>query len=127
MIDLQPEDLSAVRAVLAEHVPECEVWAYGSRVRGTSWKYSDLDLAIIGPARLDPVRIYRLRDAFEESDLDFRVDVLDWSAVSESFRRQMSECHDVIQSAVTGADIRQTQRPERPGAPRPDNSALLSV
>ena len=106
MIDLRPEGLAAVRAILAEHVPDCEVWAYGSRVKGSSWKYSDLDLAVIGSSRLDPVRIYRLRDAFEESALDFRVDVLDWHAVSESFHRQMAERHEVVQSAATGAGIR---------------------
>ena len=103
MIDLRPEELAAVRAILAEHVPDCGVWAYGSRVKGSSWKYSDLDLAIIGSSRLDPVRIYRLRDAFEESGLDFRVDVLDWHAVSESFRSQMEGQHEVVQNADAGA------------------------
>ena len=103
MIDLLPEDLAAVQAILAEHVPDCEVWAYGSRTRGSSWKYSDLDLAVIGPSKLDPLRIYRLRDAFEESPLDFRVDVLDWHAVSESFHGQMTERHEVVQFAAMGA------------------------
>jgi uncharacterized protein len=106
MIDLRPEDLAAIQAILAEHVPDCEVRAYGSRVKGSSWKYSDLDLAVIGLCRLDPVRIYRLRDAFEESVLDFRVDVLDWHAVSESFQAQMAMPHEVIQSAATGAGVR---------------------
>lgn len=106
MIDLRPEELAAVQAILAEHVPDCEVWAYGSRVKGSSWKYSDLDLAVIGTSRLERVRMYRLRDAFEESTLNFRVDVLDWHAVSESFHRQITERHEVVQSATTGAGVR---------------------
>jgi uncharacterized protein len=105
MIDLRPEELAVIQAILTEHVPDCDVWAYGSRIKGSSWMYSDLDLAIIGPSKLAPVRIYRLRDAFEESVLDFRVDVLDWHAVSESFQRQMAMPHEVIQSATTGAGV----------------------
>ena len=106
MIDLRQEDLAIVQAILAKHVPDCEVWAYGSRVKSSSWKYSDLDLAVIGPSRLDPVRIYRLRDAFEESALDFRVDLLDWHTVSESFHRQMTERHEVVQTSAADAVVR---------------------
>lgn len=48
MIDLSPNHLATVKAVLAEHVPECELWVFGSRATWTDKDYSDLDLAIVG-------------------------------------------------------------------------------
>ena len=48
MIDLDPKYLETVQHILTEHAPECEVRAYGSRVKWTAKDYCDLDLAIIG-------------------------------------------------------------------------------
>ena len=69
-----------VKRILAEHVPDCEVRAFGSRATWTAWEYSDLDLAVVSPelARLGHPAA-NLREAFEESDLPIRVDVVDWS------------------------------------------------
>lgn len=86
MIDLAPEQLAIVRRLLAAHVPECEVRAFGSRVTGKAKPYSDLDIALLGPARLPIGRLAALREAFEESELSIRVDVLDWHAISAAFR-----------------------------------------
>ena len=42
-----PEPYAAqVRALLQQHIPEAEVWAYGSRVRGDHYAASDLDLVV---------------------------------------------------------------------------------
>jgi restriction endonuclease S subunit/predicted nucleotidyltransferase len=97
MIDLSPDQLGAVRGLLARHVPGCEVRAFGSRVKWTAKSYSDLDLAVVGAAKLEPGRLAELREAFAESDLPFRVDVLDWHAISENFRRIIAEQYEVIQ------------------------------
>lgn len=86
MIDLNPSHLETVRRILAEHVPGCEVRAFGSRAPWTAKDYSGLDLAVVGWAAVDSDALCRLKDAFEESDLPVRVDVIDWHAVSEGFR-----------------------------------------
>ena len=41
-----------LEALLREHVPDAEVWAYGSRVNGRSYKASGLDLMLRCPVRL---------------------------------------------------------------------------
>jgi len=46
-IDLNPRYWEIVRDILARHVPQYEVWAFGSRARRTAKEYSDLDLVII--------------------------------------------------------------------------------
>ncbi len=97
MIDLRPEHLALVQSLLHQHVPGCQVRAFGSRALGKAKPYSDLDLAVVGPAKLDIKVMARLKEAFEESDLPFRVDVLDWHAVPETFRENIAKGFEVIQ------------------------------
>ena len=61
MIDLRPDHLDTVERILAEHVPECEVRAFGSRAAWTAKDYSDLDLAVVGAGSLDWRTLGRLR------------------------------------------------------------------
>lgn len=98
MIDLAPEQLETVKRILAAHAPQAEVRAFGSRVTRTAKNYSDLDLAIVGKRKLTLAEMSRLREAFEESDLPFRVDLLDWHAISPEFRRVIEQEYEVIQN-----------------------------
>ena len=101
MIDLNPNHLGTVKAILAEHVPKCEVRAFGSRATWTAKDYSDLDLAVVGKGPLDWKTLGRLKEAFEESDLPMRVDVLDWHSISDSFRKVLEQDYAVIQDGVS--------------------------
>ena len=42
-------------------------------------------------------RLRRLKEAFEESDLPFRVDVLDWHAISDRFHKVIEKKYEVLQ------------------------------
>lgn len=86
-IDITPEHWAIVRDILRQHVPAYPVWAFGSRVRGTARRYSDLDLAVITDAPLSLHRLAALKEAFGESDLPWTVDVVDWASTAEGFRR----------------------------------------
>ena len=97
MIDLNPKYLETVQRILTEHVPECEVRAYGSRVTWTARDYSDLDLAVVGRKPFSLRRMRQLKEAFEESDLPIRVDVWDWYTISDGFKRAIAEEYEVIQ------------------------------
>lgn len=96
-IDLSPAHLETVAHILAKQVPECEVRAFGSRVKGTARKYSDLDLAVIGNEQLGISRFTKLSVAFEESSLPFNVDVLDWHTMPQSFRQGVEKGYVVLQ------------------------------
>ena len=103
MIDLSPNHLRTVRQILAEHVPACEVRAFGSRVTQSAKKYSDLDLAVVGVTALDRNTLAPLKDAFEDSDLPILVDVLDWQEISQSFREIIAQDYAVLQEMPDGA------------------------
>ena len=102
MIDLNPRHLETVRQILAQYVPECEIRAFGSRVNSTARNYSDLDLAVLGSSKLSDDALRRLSEAFEESDLPFRVDVLDWHAISPSFQKVIEKGYEAVQKAKNG-------------------------
>jgi type I restriction enzyme S subunit len=99
-LDLNPRDLEIVRTILARHVPQYEVWAFGSRVKGTAKKYSDLDLAIITAQPLGLALSSAIADDFAESDLPIKVDVVDWATTGEAFRRIIENEKLVIQPTV---------------------------
>jgi predicted nucleotidyltransferase len=86
MIDLSPDHLKIIKAILSKHIPHCEVRVFGSRATGRAWRYSDLDLLIVGPGLLDLSTLGRLMEDFEDSDLPMVVDIVDWHGISEEFR-----------------------------------------
>ena len=47
LIDIRPDHWEIVQRILQEHVPNLEVWAFGSRAKWNAKAFSDLDLAII--------------------------------------------------------------------------------
>jgi predicted nucleotidyltransferase len=103
MIDLPPQHLEAIRAILRRHVPECEVRAFGSRVSGPAKNYSDLDLAVVAPGKLNADTLRHVKEAFEESALPFRVDVLDWHETSPDFQKVIEKAYEVIQAGSADA------------------------
>ena len=105
-IDLNPNHLAIVLGILAEHVPECEVRAFGSRASWTSRDYSDLDLAVVGEGKLHWRTLARLKEAFEESRLPMQVDVLDWHGISESFREMIEGEYVVVKERVGSSAVR---------------------
>ena len=86
-LDIAPEHLAVVQAVLQKNVPLYTVWAFGSRVKGTAKPYSDLDLAVVGNTPLSWAELAGLADDFSNSDLLWKVDIVDWANTSEAFRK----------------------------------------
>ena len=107
-VDISPGDLETVREILAEHIPEYEVLAFGSRVAWTARQYSDLDLAVMTEEPLDIMRMADLKEAFAESDLPFRVDIVDWASTSENFRKIIEKECIVVQKEDTINATRKT-------------------
>jgi uncharacterized protein len=83
---LSPQQLHEVLQILEQHAPGVEVRVFGSRVKGTAKPYSDLDLALMTSSPLTLAQQAVLNEAFDESSLPFKVDVLDWAATSANFQ-----------------------------------------
>jgi predicted nucleotidyltransferase len=100
-LDLPQKYLGQVQALLRAHVPHAEVWAYGSRVTGGGHDASDLDLVLRDPQNLleENGALYDLKEAFIESNLPIRVDIMDWARIPESFHREIERAHVVVQES----------------------------
>ena len=99
-LTLRPEELRIVRDILNQHLPGREVWAFGSRVTGAAKPYSDLDLVVMGDTPLALGVSGALTEAFSESDLPFKVDMVDWATTGAAFRE-----------IIKAARIQVTERP----------------
>ena len=98
---LPPRYRDQLEALLSEHVPGVEVWAYGSRVNGSSDEGSDLDLALRSPT-LEPLGdgFYDLLEAIENSNIPFLVQAHDWAMLPESFHREIERDYVVVQKGA---------------------------
>ena len=76
---------------------------FGSRASGTAKEYSDLDIAIMGDEPLSLRVVSALDEALGESDLPFKVDIVEWARIDEGFRR-IIRGHGVVVQGVGGVD-----------------------
>ena len=94
-IDITAQQRKTVLALLARHLPNTTAWVYGSRVKWTARPESDLDLVVFAKPEQER-RVSDLREAFEESNLPFRVDLFVWDTVPEQFRKTIEAEHVVL-------------------------------
>ena len=98
-LHLSPRHREKLAALLREHLPGVEVWAYGSRVNGRSHDGSDLDLVLRGPG-LQAVPLEQLgdfTDAVRESTLPFLVEARDWTRLPARFHAEVERSYVVLQ------------------------------
>lgn len=90
-INIEPKHLQIVKDILFKYIPDTEVWAFGSRVKSTNQKYSDLDLVIVGNEKQSLSTMSKLKDAFEESELPYEVDILDYQDIPENIKNEINK------------------------------------
>ena len=94
-IDITAEQRKIVLALIERHLPNTTAWVYGSRAKWTARPQSDLDLVVFATPEQNG-QVGELREAFEESNLPFRVDLFVWDTVPEQFRKHIKRDHVVV-------------------------------
>ena len=94
-IDITAKQRKIVTDLLERHLPDTAAWIYGSRVKWTARPQSDLDMVVFATPEQNG-RVSDLREALEESNLPFRVDLFVWDAVPEQFRKHIKWDHVVL-------------------------------
>ena len=94
-LDITASERGTVLALLERHLPGTTAWAYGSRAKRTSTPRSDLDVVVFSTQE-QRRQVGDLREAFEESNLPFRVDLFVWDEVPESFKAHIEAQHVAI-------------------------------
>ncbi|WP_420635677.1 nucleotidyltransferase domain-containing protein [Candidatus Palauibacter sp.] len=111
-VHLSARHRRALEALLREHLPDVEVWAYGSRVNGLGHEGSDLDLVLRGPGLEDiPAdQLLDFEEAVRESTIPFLVEARDWARLPRRFHRAIEREYVVVvggDPAVSGDDVEQ--------------------
>lgn len=81
--------LSEMKIIIANYLDlqKYRLFLFGSRAQGANRKFSDYDIGILGPEKV-PARALALISAdLDDSTIPYRVDLVDFQNVSESFRR----------------------------------------
>ena len=97
-LHLHPKHRRMLEGLLREHLPDVEVWAYGSRVNGRSHDGSDLDLVLRGPglAEIPASQLADFEEAVRESTIPFLVEARDWTRLPERFHREIEREYVVL-------------------------------
>jgi predicted nucleotidyltransferase len=89
-ITLEENNLEIIKQIFNDTAKDLniQVYMYGSRAKGTAWKYSDIDLALLSSTGKIPISVIsKLSLDFEESLLPYKVDIIDLYTVSENFKK----------------------------------------
>ena len=89
MFGLEDRHLDYVLSVLKRNISDVDAkfYIFGSRAKGTSKKYSDIDIAVdLNGKKLDVSILGKILIEFQDSTLPFEVDVVDLNSVDEDFR-----------------------------------------
>ena len=97
-LHLSPRHREEIEALLRKHLPDVEVWVYGSRVNGQSHEGSDLDLVLRGPklAEIDTSQLADFIEALQDSTIPFLVEVRDWTRLPKSFHCEIDREYVVL-------------------------------
>jgi len=91
-IDISPCDKEILISLLESYLPQTPVWAHGSRVTGGAKPWSELDLVVFN-GKKQKYELSLLREAFEESNLSFRVELLERESLPENFKSNITASH----------------------------------
>ncbi len=84
---LQNKDYLKAKGIIERYPQVTRVVVFGSRAKGLSEDGSDLDLALIGDIDSDLIAIIR-RD-FDNSTLQYCVDLVNYSSVDDSLKKEI--------------------------------------
>lgn len=99
-LDLAPRHLAILQSLLAQYVPDAEVWAFGSRVNGNAHEGSDLDLVLRNThdLSLSVTGSIELQEALQESSLPMLIDTHDWAHLPADFHRNIERSYVLLKS-----------------------------
>ena len=94
-IDINSRDKEILSSLLEWYLPHTSVWAHGSRVTGSAKPWSDLDLVVFTETE-HKYQLSLLKEALEESNLSFRVELLEWDSLPDNYKTNITASHAVI-------------------------------
>lgn len=72
-----------------------EIWAYGSRIKGTSSEASDLDLVVLNKSKDKEIRssLKIFKENLKQSNIPIFVQVTDWDLLPNNYKEEIEKKH----------------------------------
>lgn len=82
--------LNQIKKIIFQHLDpkKYKAFIFGSWAQGKALKFSDIDIGIEGKL---PLPHFELEETFEESDLPYLVEIVNFNRVSEKFKKIAKE------------------------------------
>jgi len=87
MLQLETKHQKIIRNILSKY--PYHFYAYGSRVKGTARKFSDLDLCY--QENIPDSLVFEIKDEFTESNLPFIVELVNWKRMRPTFQKMIKK------------------------------------
>lgn len=91
MIDLSPAVRDCLLEIVHRHLGRQFVYLVGSRARGPAKRFADIDILLMNEQPLSPLVRATLRYDLEESDIPYKVDLLEWAELTPAFRSRLQK------------------------------------
>ena len=65
------------------------IFLFGSRARQDNYVFSDVDIGILPEGKMDKRKISLLREKLENSNIPYKVDLIDLGEISDSLREEI--------------------------------------
>ncbi len=83
------QDKKIILNIIGKHLPQAQVYLFGSRARKDNLPSSDIDIALDNYKKIDFEILSEIREALEESVIPFTVDVVDINDISKEFKDEI--------------------------------------
>ncbi|PIR42164.1 hypothetical protein CO058_02810 [candidate division WWE3 bacterium CG_4_9_14_0_2_um_filter_35_11] len=89
---MNQKDLDIIKEIINNYIDinKNKAFIFGSQATGKTSKSSDIDIAIEGP-KLDSQIYFEIKNAFDESDLPYKTDIVEFRNVSSNFQKIAKE------------------------------------
>lgn len=88
-LQIKDYEKKIIKNILKTQLPHARFLVFGSRATHQAKLYSDLDLAIDIGKPIPLTVLSKLEEQFAESDLVFKIDLIDFQRVSKEFQQRI--------------------------------------
>jgi predicted nucleotidyltransferase len=89
-MNLEEKFISLIKICVRKNFPEAKIFIFGSRAKETNRKFSDIDIAI-KDSKINSQKLAKTRFELEESDLPYKVDLVDYNELDKKILEKAIE------------------------------------
>ncbi|MBN2267332.1 MAG: nucleotidyltransferase domain-containing protein [Candidatus Babeliaceae bacterium] len=87
--DIAAQFYPQIYTIVRRHFPQARIYLFGSRATHKNRPGSDIDIAIDNGSTVDFATLLKVWGELDESNIPYKVDLVDLQASSESFRQEI--------------------------------------